>query len=151
MNHIESVADAYREACTRLKETELITNLINEHYSDELIFKDPLTQGKGRKAILDYCALVSKLADSIVLEKWETVCETNSIAIHWDVKAKVKYWPFTIKLPGMTLLRFNEAGKCIEHVEYWDILNVLFRVLPIAPRLVKLMPERLRNKLVFLS
>ncbi len=150
MNHVESVAEAYKNACIGFKEPEAYNTLFDQYYSDTVLFKDPVSMGSGRQALLKYCDLVSKLANTLTIDKWETICQNDAIAMHWEIKLKPKFWFFTISIPGMTLLRFNEEGKCVEHIEYWDLFNALMHLIPITPVILKLAPQGLRNHLAFL-
>ena len=147
---LDEVAAAYRAACVDVSHPDKLRQFFETHYHPRAHFKDPLFEGHGYAGVLKYSHLLARAVEELRVEQWETLAEDSRIAIHWIIAVKLRRWPFAIRIDGVTLLGFDKKGRCVEHMEYWDLLNALLNMVPVIPRLAGLAPRRLREHLVFL-
>jgi len=146
----KSVAEEYKKACLNFKDPEVFISFFQTHYDNNAHFKDPVFEGYGYGGVVKYCEKICNIVKDLSVDHWETVHEDNKVVMHWDITIYVKYWPFKVRIPGTTLLVFNDNDKCVEHIEYWDLFNTLINVVPIIPTIFKLFPKKWRENLVFL-
>jgi len=144
------VAEEYKKACLSFRDPDVFISFFETYYDTNAHFRDPVFEGNGYGGVVKYCKQICSIIKDLRIEHWEVVHEDNKIVMHWDIAIDVKYWPFKVQIPGMTMLVFNDDEKCVEHIEYWDFFNTLINIIPIAPKLVKLSPKKWREHLVFL-
>ena len=72
--------------------------------------------------------------------RYEILATNDDLAIvHWNVRQKAYYFHEpTLELDGILVLRFNAAGQCVEHLEWFDRRTV--DEPPAAPPVPDLIP-----------
>ncbi len=97
---------------------------------------------KGKKNIKKVLSLLGLILEGIETDIKKDVISDDVLAIHWDMTFKVKLWPFSATIPGVTWMDLNEEGQCIAQVDYWDLAYFLEQMLIIEPlkALLKIIP-----------
>ncbi len=107
--------------------------IADEIYAPESTFKDPIQSAQGREEIKKVLALLGLMLDGIDTVIKKDVVSDDVLAIHWDMTFKVKLWPFSATIPGVTWMDLNEEGKCIAQVDYWDLAYFIQQILIVQP------------------
>ncbi len=116
-----------------ITDAEKRDEIADEIYAPESTFKDPIQSAQGKEEIKKVLALLGLMLDGIDTVIKKDVVSDDVLAIHWDMTFKVKLWPFSATIPGVTWMDLNEEGKCIAQVDYWDLAYFIQQILIVQP------------------
>ena len=110
--------------------------LLNEIYSDDIRFSDPLHKIAGLNALTDYFKTLYQNVESIDFVIHQVIRDESTAALKWTmnlVHPKLNAGN-GISVEGVSLLTFD--GKINQHQDYFDLGAMLYEQLPIVGGLI---------------
>ena len=110
--------------------------LLNEIYSDDIRFSDPLHKIAGLNALTDYFKTLYQNVESIDFVIHQVIRDDSTAALKWTmnlVHPKLNAGN-GINVEGISLLTFD--GKINQHQDYFDLGAMLYEQLPIVGGLI---------------
>jgi hypothetical protein len=114
-------------------------------YAKNAYLRDAFKELNGIEDIEAYMLRLLKAVESCTFEFLDVAVSGGEYYFRWVSEAKSK----TIKKGrimrsyGMSHIRFDETGKVVLHVDYWDSASGLFEHIPLLGGLIKLIKGRL--------
>ena len=108
-------------------------NKLSEIFNDNIIFKDPFNTIKGKQLVIK---IFEKMFYQLDKPKFKvsdyafSKSKKNIIYLRWELSAKFKNSSEFLNIEGMSEVGFNNLGKVISHIDYWDSLSQLLIKLP---------------------
>ena len=109
--------------------------------ADGVRFSDPFNDTHGIPAMRE-------IFERMFRDVTEPKFRVSRVAFDRDVCLLT--WTFTgqsrigaLTIDGMTTLLFDDAGRVIEHVDYWDSGAAVYERLPLIGRLIRFIRKRL--------
>lgn len=93
-------------------------------------FKDPFNDVRGLAAITRIFAHMFATTQHSRFMIVDHALAGNTLFIRWDYQfqtLKGERW----EIPGTSVVRFNDAGLAVEHVDYWDPAEHVYSKLPV--------------------
>jgi hypothetical protein len=118
---------------------------VRDVYAKYAYLNDALKELNGIEDIEAYMLRLLKAVESCTFEFLDVAVSGGEYYFRWVSEAK----PKTIKKGrimrsyGMSHIRFDETGKVVLHVDYWDSASGLFEHIPLLGGLIKLIKGRL--------
>ncbi|WP_102531381.1 nuclear transport factor 2 family protein [Shewanella sp. 10N.286.52.B9] len=117
-------------------------HLLNQVYSDEIIFQDPLHKVEGIENLSLYFANLYANVDHIEFDIKEVSCSHQQAAVFWAMHyrhSKLNNGQL-ITVEGMSQLKFSD--KITAHRDYFDLGSMLYEQLPLVGRLIKFIKNK---------
>src|SRR5579883_765911 len=116
---MSAILDTFRDVYNRLNKDTLA--LIDQVYSEEILFIDPLHRVVGLKALHDY---FERLYAGVVYCRFhfeDEVVQEGKAMVTWTSELELRHFRKgeILRLPGATLLRFTD--KVNYHRDYFDV------------------------------
>lgn len=102
---------------------------VSQFYAPNARFKDPFNEVQGVAAIRAIFAHMFETTDAPRFVINEQVCQAQQAFVTWTFEFALKGKHYSVI--GASQLKFDEAGRVIEHRDYWDAAEELFQKLPI--------------------
>lgn len=145
---METMSQRMAKAMETLGDRDALTTFVDDFYTTDAYFEDPVQKADGRQAIRDMYFSMDKMFNDVGIEITDEVKQGDVVVARWVMTFKVKRWlPFELSLPGVSWLTMNSDGKCISHVDYWDALGMLGQMFPLKKMLNKYLPNRVAGLL----
>jgi steroid delta-isomerase len=112
---------------------------MGRYYAAECYFKDPFNEVRTLPEIQAiFERMYRHLADPR-FRVTERIEEGKSGVLVWDFDFRMRAWqPATARrIHGVTLLKFDAAGKVNYHRDYWDAAEELYEKLPLIGPLMR--------------
>ncbi|MEZ9197517.1 nuclear transport factor 2 family protein [Shewanella sp. 10N.286.54.B9] len=110
--------------------------LLNEIYSDDIRFSDPLHKIAGLNALTDYFKTLYQNVESIDFVIHQVIRDESTAALKWTmnlVHPKLNAGN-AISVEGVSLLTFD--GKINRHQDYFDLGAMVYEQLPLVGGLI---------------
>lgn len=135
---IDLAAKAYMDRIQTLNEESLGDFLAL--LDGKVRFKDPFNEGVG----IDYFHtamddMFEKL-ENVRFDVDRYVLDNHQLVMHWRYSAKQSLLG-EFQFDGVSWVTFNNEGKVIEHIDYWDSAELLIKV-PLLGSIVKAFKRR---------
>ena len=108
-------------------------NELNLIFHDDIIFKDPFNEVKGKKSVI---YIFEKMFVQLDKPKFKVIdygiskSNNNIVYLRWFLLGKFKNSSKLLEIQGMSEVIFNNLGKVISHTDHWDSLSELLIKLP---------------------
>jgi esterase/lipase superfamily enzyme len=117
---------------------------LDELYSGDIIFKDPIHEVQGVVAVQDYMSTVCSDVDYCQFEYLDELIGDNSAYIKWIMHFRhPKLGRQMISVRGMSHLSFN--GKITYHEDVYDMGAMLYEHLPLIGGTTRWLKQRLQR------
>jgi steroid delta-isomerase len=136
---IERRFQAYRTCLESL--TAGTIDALDAHLSDDVHFRDPFHDARGREAIKGAIARLFAAAKDVSFSIDDHAVVSNRIFFHWRLSAVLRGKDWQVE--GVTKVAFDEAGKVSSHEEYWDAASQLYERLPVIGSLLRYLRRRI--------
>jgi len=104
-------------------------------------FRDPTTDVQGIDAVVAMMHGWYKDLDQIGFHTQGWARDGDTVYSRWDMTFRVRKAPKTLwHVPGVTMSKYDEQGKIVEHVDYWDS-GPLLAGFPVLGRVVSLIQK----------
>jgi len=114
-----------------------------EAYSEDVVFEDPTQKQKGLKAYLAAQEGLLRRCDDVLLKPLAIACDGQTAFVEWEMGLKIKGIEFVY--PGTTRLLLNDAGKIVDHRDYFDFVGPTFEPVPVIGGFVRWLYKRFVN------
>jgi hypothetical protein len=114
-----------------------------EAYSEDVVFEDPTQKQKGLKAYLAAQEGLLRRCDDVLLKPLAIACDGPTAFVEWEMGLKIKGIEFVY--PGTTRLLLNDAGKIVDHRDYFDFVGPTFEPVPVIGGFVRWLYKRFVN------
>ena len=104
----------------------------------------PLRELNGIEDIQAYMLRLLKAVESCTFEFLDVAVSGGEYYFRWVMEARSKTFKKgqAFRSYGMSHVRFDETGKVVLHIDYWDSTSGLFEHIPILGGLIKLIKRR---------
>jgi hypothetical protein len=113
-------------------------------YAEHLYFSDTLTVLHSRRALLDYLGGLHDSNVDVDIEVESIVAHGADVYVRWRMRMGLRAAGRDVNslTAGITLLRFDDAGRIVLHQDYWDSTEGLYRHLPVVGLLINWIGDR---------
>ena len=112
-------------------------------YSEDVVFEDPTQKQKGLNAYLAAQEGLVRRCDDVLLKPLAIACDGPTAFVEWEMGLKIKGIEFVY--PGTTRLLLNDAGKIVDHRDYFDFVGPTFEPVPVIGGFVRWLYKRFVN------
>lgn len=120
-------------------------DILDEIYAKEIIFIDPFHKIEGLAQVKIYFSDLYQNVSQISFNFEQVTSDSNTYFLSWEMNLthpKLNQGkPFTV--PGITLLKTDEANRIIYHRDYFDAGTMLYERLPLIGKLISWIKRRL--------
>ena len=137
----KEVVEKFKKYFTELNLVD--TSALDEIYSDNVLFKDPIHEINGIENLKSYFRKLNKnLIQGSFLFTDETIIE-NKAYLSWEMNLKLKKPRKTIKVSGISVLIFEE--KITTHQDYFDAGALFYEHIPLLGGIIRFLKKKLEN------
>ena len=108
-------------------------------------FKDPFHKVFGLEKIYKIFQDMYTKLDNPKFKIIEVISEDKVIYIKWDFEFKFKNKSKQESFEGISRVEFNNEGKAISHIDYWDSAENLYEKIPILSFFIKLIKKKIKS------
>lgn len=108
-------------------------------------FKDPFHKVFGLEKIYKIFQDMYTKLDNPKFKIIEVISEDKIIYIKWDFEFKFKNKSKQESFEGISRVEFNNEGKAISHIDYWDSAENLYEKIPILSFFIKLIKKKIKS------
>ncbi|MCB1674808.1 MAG: nuclear transport factor 2 family protein [Halioglobus sp.] len=126
-----------------LHDKDALEQLVEELYTDDAFFEDPLVRADGLRAIQKMWRSFGAMCSEFHARIQRQLVEDNAVVVEWEMQSKARMWPISVTIPVVSWLEINGQGKIVSHKDYWDVMTAMRRLLPVAKPVEKLLPGAL--------
>ncbi len=102
---------------------------IQNFYAPKAKFKDPFNEVTGIDSIQKIFVHMFETTENPKFVFFDRIEQDNQAFLTWHFVFGLKGKQYTVK--GGSHLRFNEAGRIVDHRDYWDAAEELWQKLPL--------------------
>jgi hypothetical protein len=92
-------------------------------YADDMVFRDPMQTCRGKERFLAMNRKLVKMSRALRFDVSEVTGDASLFYIHWVMTMRPVLGP-EVRVEGVSRLRGRD-GLVIEHVDYWDLGELL--------------------------
>ncbi len=123
---------------------EAVAAAAREAYSADAYFNDGFAELQGAAAIAEYFGRAAAHTEMIDIEVEDIVWGTADVYVRWTMRfTTAGSRPRSIVAPGISQLRFDEAGRVLYHRDHWDASAALATFVPLVSRVLGAIRARL--------
>lgn len=108
-------------------------------------FKDPFHEIVGIEKIYNIFQDMYLKLDNPKFKIIEIVEQNNIAYIKWDFEFHFKNNKKKESFEGVSRIEFDNKGKVISHIDYWDSAENLYEKIPILSFLIKFIKRKIKN------
>ncbi len=114
-------------------------------YAESLYFRDGFKELTHRNDIVTYLMHGAQPLRECTFDFQQVTRDGNDFFFRWIMNVSLESDPdgHSDQALGMSHIRFNEDGQVVFQQDYWDPTDVLYRRIPIASGLIKMVKDRL--------
>ncbi|MCB0322696.1 MAG: nuclear transport factor 2 family protein [Bdellovibrionales bacterium] len=111
-------------------------------------FRDPFNEVRDRELMRRIIAETFHVADEVKFRIVQRAFAESVVFLKWEMELRpkrlksAKLW----RVVGMSELRFDEQGRLVEHLDYWDAAAGFYERLPVIGSLLRLIRRKLEVK-----
>jgi hypothetical protein len=113
---------------------------IRDIYAPEFHFNDTLRTIRERRQLALYLEHTAERLESMELQVLDQQFTGRDVYLRWTMRTRftAAWRDVDVTTPGMTHLRFNDAGEVILHQDFWDSRQGIFEHIPVIGGLINL-------------
>ena len=125
--------------------TESIRDYAPSAYAEDLYFRDGFKELTRRDDIVAYLLHGAEPLRECTFVFQQVTRDGIDFYFRWIMTVSLDSDPegYADQALGMSHIRFNEDGQVVFQQDYWDPTDVLYRRIPIAKGLIKMVKDRL--------
>jgi hypothetical protein len=109
-------------------------------YADDVHFQDPTQERQGIASYIEAQQGLVKRCDDVYLTAGAIAIQGKTAFIEWEMGLMIK--GITFIYPGTTRLLLNDAGKIVDHRDYFDFVGPTFAPVPVVGGFVRWLYKR---------
>ena len=121
-----------------------INNLdtLKDRLTNDVKFEDPFNKVIGKEAVMKIFSEMFEKIDNPRFQILELSYAQNfdkklTVYLKWILNGKFKRNKKSFAIKGVSEVKFNDQGKVVKHIDYWDSMTQLIIHLPYVGSLVK--------------
>ena len=108
-------------------------------------FQDPFHDVQGLKNIYNIFQQMYLKLDNPKFKIIEVIEQHNIMYIKWNFQFRFKKKSKIESFEGVSRVKFNEKGKAISHVDYWDSAENFYEKIPIISFFIKYIRKKIKS------
>ncbi|MBK6263848.1 nuclear transport factor 2 family protein [Marivirga sp. S37H4] len=117
--------------------------VLNEIYSEDVIFTDPIHQIKGLENLKSY---FKKLDSNLVEGSFQFTDESsrdNIVYLQWEMHLSLKRPKKKVKASGISVLTIEQ--KIIKHRDYFDAGELFYENVPVLGNIIRFLKKKIAH------
>lgn len=110
--------------------------------TDEVLFRDPFNETRGRFAYLHVLRHMFQILEGIRFDIHSQAGEGSRRFLYWTFTARHSVLK-QIKVEGVTRIELADDGRIAAHVDYWDSDSAFMAKIPVAGSIVGLIRRQM--------
>ena len=114
--------------------------------SPEIRFEDPFNEVQGVDQVIRLLDRMFEDATEVSFAMLDQACGEDRCFLRWELFCRPRRLstdrPWRIE--GVSMLRFDDRGRVVEHIDYWDAARQVYGRLPVIGSLLRLVGRRLK-------
>jgi steroid delta-isomerase len=111
---------------------------LGEHFAQDVRFKDPFNEVRGLDGLRGVFAHMYERLEDPRFRVHRTALSGREGFIHWTFEFAPSGWLRRMRpIDGLSRVRFDETGRVVEHVDYWDPAEQIYGRLPLVGALFR--------------
>ncbi len=134
-----------RDAFNNLRAESL--DILDDFYSPEVLFRDPIGEVKGLPALKRYYGRMYENVQEIRFEATDEVAQGNAHVLVWTMylRARGLNKGNEVELEGISVLHFNSEELVSYHRDYFDMGAFIYTHVPVLGRVIRIINRRLEG------
>lgn len=121
----------------------VIREKIDALYVPDAYFRDGFREVRGRDAIKSYFLSSTETFEECTFDIHDTARQGGNYYFRWMMNLRLKRNPSeTLRIVGMSHVRFNAESQVIFHQDYWDT-GVIYEEAPVLGRIITWIRNRI--------
>jgi hypothetical protein len=96
---------------------------------EDVRFRDPFNDVKGVEAMLKIFRHLFENVEDVAFDVLHAISREEILMMEWRFRGRLRGRPWVFD--GMSLVRFSQDGRVLEHLDYWDSGENFFQRLPV--------------------
>lgn len=117
--------------------------MLERLFEDDARFKDPFNDARGVEAIRRIFEDMYEHCDEPRFRVDDVACDGSTCFLGWTFDFRRGQHDMTID--GVSRVRFNEVGRVVEHIDYWDPASQIYEGIPLLGGLMRALRRRLSS------
>jgi steroid delta-isomerase len=106
---------------------------LGEHFAPDARFKDPFNDVRGVERIRDVFVHMYAALEKPRFRVHHLALAGRTGYVHWTFEFAGEGWVRHLSpIDGLSRVTFDEAGRVVEHVDYWDAAEQVYQRLPLV-------------------
>jgi steroid delta-isomerase len=97
--------------------------------AEDVRFRDPFNDVKGVEAMLKIFRHLFENVEDVAFDVLHAISREEILMMEWRFQGRLRGMPWVFD--GMSLVRFSQDGRVVEHFDYWDSGEHFFQRLPV--------------------
>ena len=121
-----------------------INNLdtLKNKFTNDVKFEDPFNKVNGKEAVIKIFSEMFEKIDNPKFQILELSYAQNfdqklTVYLKWILNGSLKKNKKSFAIKGVSEVKFNDQGKVVKHIDYWDSMTQLIVHLPYVGSIVK--------------
>ena len=121
-----------------------INNLdtLKDKFTNDVKFEDPFNKVNGKEAVIKIFSEMFEKIDNPKFQILELSYAQNfdqklTVYLKWVLNGRFKRNKKSLAIKGVSEVKFDDQGKVVKHIDYWDSMTQLIVHLPYVGSLVK--------------
>ena len=111
---------------------------LGEHFAEDVRFKDPFNEVRGLEALRGVFLHMYERLEDPRFRVHRTALSGREGFIHWTFEFTPSGWLRRMRpIDGLSRVRFDDRGRVMEHVDYWDAAEQIYGRLPLVGAAVR--------------
>ncbi len=125
--------------------TNSILEYADKVYAESLYFRDGFREMTNRTDLIKYLVHGAEPLRTCTFQFDQVMNDDYDYYLRWVMRVSLPSDPegYFDEAVGMSHMRFNTDGQVIFHQDYWDPTDVLYRRIPMASGLIRIVKDRL--------
>lgn len=114
-----------------------------EQFNPNAVFKDPFHKVQGIDAIYNVFQKMYKNLDNPYFKVHEAIQKENVAYIKWGFYFSFKKDTIVQNFTGVSRVKFDDNGKVLEHIDFWDSAENIYEKIPFISHIIKFIKRRI--------
>ena len=121
-----------------------INNLdaLKNTFTNDIVFEDPFNKVNGKEAVIKIFSEMFEKIDNPKFQILELSYAQNfdkklTVYLKWILNGKFKRNKKSFAVKGVSEVKFNDQGKVVKHIDYWDSGRNFYSHLPLIGSIFK--------------
>ena len=136
-----AIVEQFKAYFSELNLSDLET--INDFYSENILFQDPLHEIQGRENVREYFEKLNQNLISGAFTFTDEAIKGNTAFLQWEMNLQLKRPKKKIQVSGISVLTIDQ--KITSHQDYFDAGALFYEHVPILGGLIRFLKRKIAN------